>query len=272
MSDGAQPDSGVEAPQGSLGGAAGWLRFAVRAPIVLAGTLGIWVLWLVGLPVALAAGRRGPWRDQIVHLWGRFVVRCLAVRVTRRGEPPAGGFFLVANHLSYLDIPLLASQMPTNFVSKAEIAHWPVIGWLAQTVGVVFLRREDKRDLLRVSTEIERELEAGNGVVLFPEGTSSKGEVVLPFRPSLLAPAARGGLSVSYAAISYRTPAGCPPASTVVCWWGGMTFAGHILDLLRLPSIHATVNFGDAPIREADRKDLAQRLWEAVQARFEPVK
>lgn len=272
MSELAQPEPLADAPRGSLGGAAGWLRFAVRAPVVLLCTVGIWVLWLVGLPVALATGRRGPWRDGIIHLWGKFVVRLLSVQVTRRGQPPKGGFFLVANHLSYLDIPLLASQMPTNFVSKAEIAHWPVIGWLAQTVGVVFLRREDKRDLLRVTTEIERELEAGNGVVLFPEGTSSKGEVVLPFRPSLLAPAARGGLSVSYATISYRTPDGCPPASAVVCWWGGMTFVGHILDLLRLPSIHATVTFGDAPIREADRKDLAQRLWEAVQVRFEPVK
>ncbi len=250
----------------------GTFRFILRAPTVLVGTVGLWVLWLIGVPLAAACGQSGGWRNRVVHLWGRFTTATLGVRVLRKGQPPTGGFLLVSNHLSYLDIPVLASQVPTIFVSKAEVADWPLIGFLTQSMGVVFLRREDKRDLLRVSTAIEREMEAGNGIVLFPEGTSSKGAALLPFRPSLLAPAARGGLPVSYAAIHYAVPEGCVPASESVCWWGDMTFGGHVLELLRLPSISATVTFGDGPIVDFDRKNLALRLWEAVQARFEPVR
>lgn len=247
-------------------------RVAFRAGTALVGTLFLWLVWLCGLPFAALARRTGAWRNLAVHWWGRFVVAALRVRVERRGTPPRGGFLLVANHLGYLDIPVIASQVPVIFVSKAEVADWPVIGWIARSVGVVFLERERKRDLPRVAERIAAELSHGNGVVLFPEGTSSRGAEVLAFRPSLLDPAARAGLPVSYAALSYRTPEGSPPASEAVCWWGDMTFGGHALRLLGLPWIEAEVAFGDAPVVDTDRKSLAQRLWQAVRLRFEPVR
>ncbi|HKX45760.1 MAG TPA: 1-acyl-sn-glycerol-3-phosphate acyltransferase, partial [Planctomycetota bacterium] len=114
-------------------------------------------------------------------------------------------------------------------------------------------------------------LARGHTVVLFPEGTSSRGVEVLPFRPSLLEPAAGGGFPVVPAAVSYRTPAGAPPASRAVCWWGDMTFAGHFVRLLGLPGFDARVAFGSEAPREPDRKVLADNLWQAVRAQFEPV-
>ncbi len=250
----------------------GIARILWRSIAALAVTLGVWLLWGLKRPFARTPAARGRLRDQSVHLWGKAVMRVLAVRVERRGEPPKDGFFLVANHLGYLDIPLIASQVPTAFISKAEVANWPLIGWAARSVGILFLRREDKRDLLRVTELLENERRLGNGVVFFPEGTSSEGHQVLPFRPSLLAPAASGRIPVHYAAIRYAVPQGCTPASESVCWWGGRTFGSHILGLLRLPYIEASVSFGETPILDTDRKVLAERLWEAVNERFEPVR
>jgi 1-acyl-sn-glycerol-3-phosphate acyltransferase len=248
-------------------------RFRVFYRLVgaMALTVGIWIAWVIGLPLAFATKRPGRWRNLCIHAWGRALMIVLGVRVERRGSPPTGGFLLVANHLGYLDIPVIASQVPVVFVSKAEVAHWPVIGWFARSVGILFVDRADKRALPKVAADIERELRGGNGVVLFPEGTSSKGAEVLTFRPSLLDPAARLGIPVSCAALSYRTPEGCTPASRSVCWWGDMTFGGHAIGLLGLPRIDAVVSFGDTPVVDADRKSLAQRLWNAVQVRFEPV-
>ena len=106
--------------------------------------------------------------------------------------------------------------------------------------------------------------------MLFPEGTSSGGDQVLPFRPSLLEPAARGGLPVAHASLRYISPEGFPPASESICWWRDMPFGSHVLSLLRLPRIRAEVRFGPELLRGRDRKELAHRLWEATKAQFEP--
>jgi 1-acyl-sn-glycerol-3-phosphate acyltransferase len=107
--------------------------------------------------------------------------------------------------------------------------------------------------------------------VIFPEGTSSAGRTVEPFKPPLLALATRLGRPVHYAALSYRTPAGEPPAYQAVCWWGGLPFPRHAWGLLQLQSVEATVRFAPDPILEPDRKRLAERLRQAVLAEFEPT-
>ncbi len=118
---------------------------------------------------------------------------------------------------------------------------------------------------------IEQALGRGDGVVLFPEGTSSAGDDVLPFRPSLLAGAAGGRLETSYAALGYRTGDGDPPARTAVCWWGGMTFPDHFRRLLTLRGVSARLTFGADVVRDDDRKRLARRLRGKVRAIFQPA-
>jgi 1-acyl-sn-glycerol-3-phosphate acyltransferase len=87
----------------------------------------------------------------------------------------------------------------------------------------------------------------------------------MPFRPPLLESAARAGLPVWYATISYRTPDGWPPAREVVCWWADMSFGPHLLKLLGLPGFDARLVFGEQPVVESDRKLLAKRLRQEVE-------
>jgi 1-acyl-sn-glycerol-3-phosphate acyltransferase len=108
-------------------------------------------------------------------------------------------------------------------------------------------------------------------VVIFPEGTSSRGATVEPFKSPLLALATRLGRPVHYAALGYRTPPGQPPADQAVCWWGNAPFGAHAFGLLGLRGIEATVDFGPDAIAEPDRKLLAERLRAAVEEIFTPV-
>lgn len=178
---------------------------------------------------------------------------------------------MVCNHLSYLDIVVLGSTMDITFVSKAEVARWPVIGLLARQFDTVFLVRERKRELPETNEAIRRAVERGDGIVIFPEGTSTQGADVLPFRPSLLAPAADTGMPVWPAALSYECLPTDRPASMFVCWWGDMEFAPHVRAMVQLDSIEAHVDFAPEPMRGADRKELAEKLHRAVKSRFRPV-
>jgi 1-acyl-sn-glycerol-3-phosphate acyltransferase len=196
----------------------------------------------------------------------------LRVRVTVLGAAPsAGPFILAANHLSYLDVIVLAALVPTVFVAKSEVRGWPIWGTLAWAVGTIFVDRASARDTQRVGGAIERELERGGGVTLFPEGTSTAGKDVAPFRSSLLDAAVRTGTPVHYVGLSYGTAPNDPPAHLSVCWWGDMEFAPHFGRLCGLERIDMRVHFGDQPLREADRKTLAAALHQAVTEHFTPV-
>lgn len=237
----------------------------------------LWTLVLVALWAPRHAWtRRRPhhnrsWRGAIVTWWARGLTRLLRLRVTARGTPPERPFILVVNHLSYLDVIVLQTHLKAVFVSKAEVSRWPAVGWLARTFGTLFIDRRMKRDVLRVQALVEEALAEGDGVIVFPEGTTSPGERVLPFRAALLDAPARTGRSVAYAALSYATPPGEPPAHLAVCWWGGMDFVPHLWQLLRLPRLQATVVFGDDTVHAEDRRELARHLEARVAARFTPV-
>lgn len=211
------------------------------------------------------------WRHFCFGGWARTVVRVLNVDIEVVGPSPRPPFFLVSNHLSYLDIVILASQVDGVFVAKKEVREWPVVGFLCHHMGTIFIDRTARGDIPRVVGRIEEVLDAGEGVVLFPEGTSTSGASVAPFLPSLLAPAARGGLPVATAALSYSTPSGAEPAHLAVCWWGDMTFTDHFVRLLSLPRLSARVAFGNEAILESDRKLLAERLEAGVRRLFVPV-
>lgn len=205
------------------------------------------------------ANRRG-----VMRRWCTDVCRVLAVRVEVRGAPPREACFLVCNHLGYLDIPVLGAHTDTIFVSKSEVADWPVMGALATLGGTIYVERAAKRKLLSVNEQIRAALDRGDGVVVFPEGTSSPGDEVLPFRASLLAPADELGLAVRAAGLRYETAPGDPPARESVAWWGNADFMPHVLGLLRLREIRATLTFAERPVRAENRKELAQTLREAV--------
>ena len=267
---------GVSPPTGSRFTApltlAARLRGALRLVLVLALSLPMsLVVALANLLPGLSPRRRGRWIDSLVHAWARMLLPILGVRVRIEGPLPRPPFFLVTNHLSYLDIPVLYSCLRTRFLSKAEVAGWPGLGIVTRWAGTIYIDRQRARDLSRVLPQIEASLAEGRGIVVFPEGTSTRGAEVLRFKPSIFEVPIRTGTPVSYGAISYRTPEGAPPAHLSVAWWGDADFTPHFLALLTLPRIDATVTFGEKTLAGEDRKQLALEAHAAVAGRFTPL-
>jgi len=254
----------------------GALRGAVRALLLVLICVAVGIVGLV-ISVLRLFGARGDrlalygvlWLQRI---WCRALLALLAVRVTVHGRPPSAPCLVVGNHLSYLDIGVLGAQGRMRFVSKAELAGWPLFGQLARLARVIFLTRGRRRDLVRVGDEIRASLRAGVPVVFFPEGTSSPGRDVGPFHPGLLQPAAEAALPCLPVTLRYETPARSPPPSLAVCWWGDMTFPPHFWRLLTLPHVDAEVRWGETPVTGRDRKQLAARLHAQVAAAFVPLR
>ena len=254
------------------------LRSVLRLGVVATASFGAYVVLIVaGSTIDALRRLRGnrrrayAFRGRVLHAWARCLVRALRVRVETSGIPPEPPFFLVSNHLGYLDVVVFGSQMPCVFVARGDLAGWPVAGRVCRSAGTVFIDRGKKRDIPRVLGRIDDVLADGAGVIVFPEGTSSAGAGVLPFRASLLDVPARDATPVSWAAVSYESVPGAPPPHLTVCWWGGMPFGSHALGLLGLPEIRARIVWGEAPVVAHDRKTLAARLHEAVARRFRPV-
>jgi lyso-ornithine lipid O-acyltransferase len=199
-------------------------------------------------------------------------LRVLHVRVSARGRPPTAGAFWASNHLGYLDILVLAAQAPVVFVAKREVRGWPIFGTLAALAGTLFIDRARSRAVAEVGTAVARTLATGRSVAVFLEGTSSAGNEVLPFRPSLLAPLASAGGLAAPVAVGYALPAGYDPARQV-CWWGDMTLTPHLGRLLTLPQIEARVAWAE-PLAVApgeDRKALSATLHARVSAARESL-
>lgn len=140
-------------------------------------TAALAALWLAGLPFAVASrGALHRWRSFNFRAWARLVARIAGMKINLRGVPPRGAFFLVSNHLGYMDVVALAAHMDSCvFVAKSEVARWPVIGLLCRCVGTIFVDRRRRRRLPSAIAQIERALAEGAGVVLFAEGTSTSG-------------------------------------------------------------------------------------------------
>ena len=207
----------------------------------------------------------------MLSLWGRSCAAIMGMRVVVVGQPPQPPFFLVSNHLSYVDIIAYSACLGCIFIARGDLANWPAVGLFARGVGTIFINREKLQDIPRVITEINRALDEGLGVVLFPEGVSGAGDRVLPFHPSLLDPAAKANYPVSYATIRYQTRPDEKPAYRAVNWWEDLTFAQHAKELLKLSSFEAFITFGTHAIRSDDRKALARSLWVAVDEQFVPM-
>lgn len=201
--------------------------------------------------------RRAAWSQR----WGRRFLKVLAVEVTVHGAPPRDGL-LVANHLGYVDIPVLAAASPTVFVSKVEVRSWPVIGWLTRCAGTIYVDRSRKADVVSVNEGLEAVGRQQALLCIFPEGTSTGGDTVLPFRPALLEPAVVRGWPVTSAWIGYRIEGGS--AADEVCYWRDMVFGPHFLNLLSKERIHAVVVFGRTVPSGDDRKELARQLHAQV--------
>lgn len=228
-------------------------------------TLGLYSFWFVARVFVRDKIR---WRQTTFEAWAQSFVRITKMKVVVNGIPPKPPFFLVTNHLGYTDIAAILVAAKGVFVAKAEVESWFLAGRICRDMGTIFIDRKNRRDIPRAGELIVERLDAGEGVIVFPEGTSTEGREVLPFNSSFLEFAARRNLPVSYAALTYTTPDGEPPASTTVCWGAEVGFIEHLWQLLKLRSYTAIITFGDAPIVNTDRKLLAAQLHDRVKEKF----
>ena len=244
------------------------IRAAIRTVMFVVSTLGLYSIWFVA---RVFMPNKISWRQTIFHCWTKSFVRISRMRIEVIGSPPNPPFFLVCNHLSYTDIAALRAVVKGIFVAKNEVQSWFLAGRIVRDMGTIFINRTNRRDIPRAGEEIIARLDAGEGVIVFPEGTSTKGEEVLPFNSSFLEFAARGGVPVSYASITYTTPEGEMPASTAACWWEDIGFFEHLWRLFKVREYMATITFGEEPVINTDRKILAVELRRRVAEKFIPV-
>lgn len=212
-------------------------------------------IWLRGR--AASAPARAAWLQR----WCRWHLRNLDIAIKRHGTPPQGGL-LISNHLSYLDILILGAAQPMVFLSKDEVRNWPLIGWLTRCAGTLFIQREQKSDVARVGIQFAAVVEQGLVLALFPEGTSTDGNTLLPFRSSLFASAAEKGWPVTATWVGYSLADGS--VEEEICYWRDMTFGPHILNLLSKRQIEAHVAYAPTFAAGTDRKELAQKLHAQV--------
>ena len=196
-------------------------------------------------------------RKRLPHWYHRKCCRILGFEVEQRGTPAEHRPRLfVCNHVSYLDITVLGALIAGSFVAKSEVAAWPFFGWLAKLQETVFVVR-DRQKIKSQSDEISERLVAGDDLILFPEGTSSDGNMVLPFKSALLSAAERyaaeTGLVVQPVTIAYTRLDGLPMGRYLrpfFAWYGDMALAPHLWRAVGMGRLTVMVQF-HAPVDPA---------------------
>ncbi len=223
----------------------------------------------LGYGVALAAvilpRLHGIRREQLVSRWSAHILRILNVKLIVSGtvptvETPAALF--VSNHISWLDIWAINAVRTVRFVAKSEVRNWPVIGWLSEKAGVIFIERARRHDTSRVSGAGAEALRKGDCLCVFPEGTTSNGTHLYPFRSSLLQSAVDAEAPVWPIALQYPLPDGMP--NTAIAYAGDTSFVQSMKAILSQREITLHLQFSE-PIHPAgrDRRELTQQA-EAV--------
>ncbi|MWL88219.1 MULTISPECIES: 1-acyl-sn-glycerol-3-phosphate acyltransferase [unclassified Cupriavidus] len=214
-----------------------------------------------------------PWanthtRERLIRAWSRKLLALCNIEVEVQGLPPGQGAprgaMLVSNHISWLDIYVIHSWQPVRFVAKSEIRSWPVVGWLCDKTGTIFIERGRKRDAHRVLHHITEVMQQGDLVCVFPEGTTTDGSHVLPFHANLMQAPVAGGLPVQPAGLSYVDAATGKP--TLAPAYIDDISLGQCLDaILRSPPIKARLTFGPQLMaHSASRRELAEAAREVV--------
>ena len=252
------------------------IRATIKVILIILYTFTTFGIYLVGYVILkLLRIRNESWRNLFMRVWSIGNARILNLKIETIGKPPEPPFFLVSNHLSYLDIIPLFINLKCTFVAKKEVRSWPVLGFMVMATGVIFVDRLRKRDVTRVNKILSRSMNKHQGVIVFAEGTTSGGHEVLPFRPPLLEYPAAAEVPVYYASIRYETDQerGDLPAEESVCFYGAReALHNHVYKLAGNHQIACTIQFGKEPVKEADRKVLAKKLHKGVDSIFVPMK
>lgn len=235
------------------------LRRVLRLPLVVAH---IAVGCVVAACLPHGAGRvPSPWP---MVLWCRIFCRILGVRTTVYGDPVGGRALFVANHISWLDIMAIAAVCPTHFLAKAEVADWPLVGWLCRRAGTAFIRRGSTGGARAAAEEMVWRLKRrGERVLVFPEGTSTDGQNVRRFFPRLFQAAQLARCPVQALALRYPHAEGIHPSVPFI---GDDEFLAHLWRLLGERHIDVEMHFGEPLPPSLGRDELARSAHEQILA------
>ncbi len=230
---------------------------------------------------ALCLGPARGWRRPIQILWCHIVCKLAGLRVRIIGTPSTTSPMLyVSNHVSYLDIAVLSRYLDGAYVAKGEVAQWPLFGMIARLTGTIFVSRR-VTEARAHRQQVRARLTAGSNLLIFPEGTSTDGSGVAPFKAALFdiidisiseIPLSEIPVHVQPISIAYtRAVDGTPligPNRALYCWYGDRTLIPHLLRMLGLPGAEVALHFHSA-VRAAhfpNRKALARHCQQQVAA------
>lgn len=202
-------------------------------------------------------------RDSMIRGWSKAVLRVLHVRAHLLcAQPVPTRGVLLSNHVSWLDIIVLNALLPSRFVAKQEVRKWPVFGWLARQAGSVFVRRDRRMETGVMNNRLADLIRHGERLAVFPEGTTTEGESVLPFRSALLDCAVKTGCAVYPVAVRYRTADG--RLDKLPSFVGDDTLGASLWRIFGQPELHVDLSIGQRLITGGHRRELAAEAHAAV--------
>ena len=200
-----------------------------------------------------------------VQVWSQQLLALAGVHLRVVGQPPlTGPVMLVANHISWLDIPVMHAARHCRFVSKSDVKGWPLIGTLATAAGTLYIERSSRRDALRMVRSMQEALERGEVLAVFPEGTTGDGRAMLPFHANLIQAAVAAQSPVQPVGLRFADRA-TGATSFAPSYIGDETLVGSIWRTLSAPPIEAVVQYGPAELPAGrDRRAWAEHLHTTV--------
>ena len=242
--------------------------------------LSLWSALLVPIQCIVLLFHKGHTSYYVPQLWHKGVSFIIGLKTEVTGEKASTDqIIFVSNHLSYLDIFGIGSTLRASFIAKEDIAHWPVIGFLSTVQQTAFISRSSNH-AKKVANSLGQMLAAGKSLILFPEGTSTDGKSVLPFKSSLFSLAwmpSGVALPIQPFTLTLLSTNGqpvneLPRSRDIYAWYGDMEFAPHFWSFLKSKGTRIRLTFHPVilPQPSHDRKILAQLAWNAANSGLNP--
>jgi 1-acyl-sn-glycerol-3-phosphate acyltransferase len=206
-------------------------------------------------------------RDEHLRLWSKKLLKILGVKLEVIGllDHHTKGVLYASNHISWLDIHVINAWRPMRFVAKKEVRQWPVFGWFAMQLNTLFIDRQRRGHSKNISLEMSRALGEGDQICIFPEGTSSDGNIVLEFKPNLFQAAIDAKVGCQPLAISYSNmhDGGISYGPAFI---GDMGLIESMTNTIKAAPLKVTIGIADVCQNESDRKLLSEEAWQKINA------
>jgi 1-acyl-sn-glycerol-3-phosphate acyltransferase len=211
-----------------------------------------------------------------VHFFAKLSLKLLKGRIEVKNRPQKSGYLVVGNHLGFIDILMIASEIPSVFVTSQEMRETPLLGLLTEMGGCIYVERRERSNILNERSMITNTLHEGFDVVLYAEGTSGNGEKVLPFKRTLMMAVAGTDYNILPVCTNFVKCDDEPFSHKWrdhLCWYGDIPFATSLFKTLSLNSFDASMEFLDEVKveNESQRKEIASKVQALIEEKYIPI-